>query len=116
MVTEEEKLSLTNIGRGAVIDKFDQAFDEVLKDISDPDKSEKARIITIKAKIVPDEARIMIGIEVGCEILKPAKKPFITAALIGLDEHGKMYAQEIARHNQQQSLPLGSKVVDIKSK
>lgn len=115
MLTEEEKVSLANIGKGAVIDKFDQAFVDILKDISDTDKTEKARTITIKAKIIPNEARSLIGIEVGCEVLIPAKKPFVTAALIGTDEHGKMYAQEIARHHQQ-SLPMGAKIVDINSK
>jgi len=111
MLTTEEKISLKNLGQGAVIDKFDAAFENVLRDIIDLNTSEKVRTITIKAKIAPDEARSLIGIEVTSDIKKPGEKPFVTGALIGVDRKGKPYAQEIAR--QQQPLPFGSKVIDI---
>jgi len=110
MFTENENLSLENIGKGAIIEEFDAAFTEVVRGILDHNTSDKARVMTIKAKIIPNSERTLIAMEVTHDVKNPANKPFTTGALIGIDEKGKPYAQEIEK--QQLPLPIGAEVIN----
>ena len=95
MLTTEEKISLKNLGKGAVIDKFDTAFENVLRDIIDLNTSEKVRTITIKAKIVPDEARSLIAIEVTNDIKKPGEKPCKAFAEARAHQHRRCHGGRV---------------------
>lgn len=107
MITEEEKLSLENLGRGEIIRQFDKAFSEVLDDINDTDTEEKKpRTITLKVKVVPDENRSLIGIEIPPPAVgKAPQKPFATAAIIS-SEGDKLVAHEIVRSRKAKAAPL----------
>jgi len=113
MITENERLSLKNIGQGAVINEFDSAFQKVITSIMDHNSSDKPRTITIQAKVGPtNDSRNLIGIEVTNDVKNPKSKPFITSATLGVDSRGRAYAQEIPK----QQLPLPIKVVDFEGK
>ena len=112
MLSENEKLSLANIGKGAVIEKFDTAFQKIITNIMDHNSSDKPRTITVQAKVGPiNESRNLVGIEVTHDVKNPKSKPFVTSATLGLDEKGRAYAQETPK----QQLPL-PKVVDFGEK
>ena len=108
----QEKMSLTNIGEGLVIKKFDEALERVLRDIQDPNTSEKFRKISISVAVGPvNEGRTLIGFDVGSPVVKyPPGASFITQATLTLDEKGKPAAKEIPQRQEQ--LPFKKKVVD----
>lgn len=112
MITENEIMSLLNIGRGLVIKDFDDEVSKVLKDISDHNTSDKTRTITVQMKIAPtNEARNIVGIEVQTDTKTPKSKPFVTAAILETDEKGNVVAREL--QPQQTPLPLKPRVVDF---
>ncbi|MBW2178798.1 MAG: hypothetical protein JRG81_00255 [Deltaproteobacteria bacterium] len=112
MITESEIMSLLNIGRGMVVQKFDDAVSEVITDIYDHNSSDKVRTITVQMKIAPtNDSRNIVGIEVGTDIKNPKSKPFVTAAMLETDEKGKVVAREL--QPQQTPLPLKPKVIDF---
>ncbi|MCK5605963.1 hypothetical protein KAR91_28960 [Candidatus Pacearchaeota archaeon] len=112
MITENEKMSLLNMGRGMVIKDFDEAVDEVITDIFDHNSSDKVRIITVQMKVAPtNESRNLVRIEVTHDVKNPKSKPFITAAILETDEKGKIIAKEL--QPQQTPLPLQTKVIDF---
>lgn len=109
---EQEKMSLENIGKGAIISKFDEALEKVLMDIQNPNTSDKFRTITIQAKIGPvNEGRTLIGVDIGSPNIKfPAGKSFATQATLSLDEKGKPVAKEIPQRQNQ--LPFKQTVIE----
>ncbi len=112
LLPDEEVMSLANIGKGEVIRKFDEALEEVLRDISDPNTSMAVRTIQITTKIAPtNEAKTIIGIMVSPDVKLPKEKPFATSAIIEKTKNGALIAKEVPR--QQSQLPFRGKVVDI---
>lgn len=58
-----ESVNLVNLARGAAVERFDRALEEVLKNISDVNTpAEKPREVNLKVKFVPNEERDQVGI------------------------------------------------------
>jgi hypothetical protein len=58
-----ESVNLVNLARGAAVERFDRALEEVLANISDVNcPAEKAREVNLKVKFVPNEERDQVGI------------------------------------------------------
>lgn len=112
MQTQNEPISLVNIAKGAAIKEFDAAFAKVLKDIQDPNTLQKVRTITTKTKIMPNKAGNFISVEVSNDVKLAGKNPISTGAIIGTDENGFLYAEEV-KQQEQLPLPEGSKVIKI---
>lgn len=73
MPTSTEKMSLVNLCGGAAVERFDDALQDVLQNIGDPNTEDGAREITLKVKIKPADNRSILHIEVSCAPkLKPA--------------------------------------------
>ena len=108
----QEEMSLRNIGKGAIIEKFDDALARVIRDIQNINTSEKFRTITITAKIGPvNDARTLIGLDIGSPNIKfPAGKSFVTQAMITINSEGKPVAKEISQ--EQNQLPFKKRVVE----
>lgn len=80
---EEQKISLTSIKDGAVVEMFDRCIDEVLENISDPNtEARKSREIVLKVKFSPTEDRGMIGISAQCATKLLAQEQLVTSAFV----------------------------------
>ena len=100
MRPEEEVLSLSNVGQGAAIEKFDLELDRCLRNILDPNTEDGPREIVLKVVLKPNEKRSLVEIGVHCKSnLKPLVS-FTTAAAIG-----RVGGQVEARELVQQQLP-----------
>jgi hypothetical protein len=54
----EDRVNLTNLGRGAAVEAFQHELERVLENVKDPNTEPKLiREITLKVKIKPDESR-----------------------------------------------------------
>jgi len=108
--TNEEKLTLLNLGGGAAAEKFEREMERVLLNIMDPNTPpDKEREIVLKVKMKPNEARNQIAINITCDSKVAGNWAFKTAALIGRDR-GRAVAQELV-HMQQ---PLFDNVSEFK--
>lgn len=103
MKTNEEKLSLTNILKGAIVERFDIVLQEVLDNIYDKNcDAEAVREITVKVKIKPTPDRDLIGY--AAQII-PKLAPLssvIGKAVIDKDVKGNGEAHEIMPFLQQE--------------
>jgi hypothetical protein len=112
-MTEDDMVSLANLGRGAAIERFDDEFKRVLANILDPNTTPGAREINLRVKIKPNEARDFCTVNVFCTSKVSAAKPFETQFFVGRDSRGI----KATEHNPQQ-MKLGidqpsGKVVNI---
>lgn len=86
MFTNDEPISLKNLGGGAAIERFDDELSRVLDNVMDPNTdAEKVREVTLKVKIKPTKDRDMgaVSIEVNGKIASPSGYP--TQIFIGRD-------------------------------
>jgi hypothetical protein len=110
--TNEEKLTLLNLGGGAAAEKFDRELERVLLNIMDANTPpDKEREVVLKVKIKPNDGRNQIAINITCDSKIAGNWAFKTAALIGRDR-GRAVAQELV-HMQQQ---LFDNVAEFKKK
>ncbi len=87
-MTEPENVSLQNLARGAVVERFDDALRSVLDNIMDPNTTHAAREITLKVKIKPDQNRDFGGVDVTCTTKLAPASPLGTKIFIGRDKTG----------------------------
>ena len=82
--------------RGAAVERFDIALQEVLDNIQDVNTMpKKKRTITLKVEIEPDEQRGIGKVVVACESKLAPVKPFGTHIYMGRDKAGKGVATEM---------------------
>ncbi|OEU68486.1 MAG: hypothetical protein BBJ57_07350 [Desulfobacterales bacterium PC51MH44] len=98
-----KEMSLTNISEGQAVEKFDDALERVLRDIRDPNTSEKFRTITMTVKVAPvNEGRTLVSFNVGSPVVKyPQGSSLITQATLTLNDKGKPVAREIPQRQEQ---------------
>ena len=89
-----QPLSLSNLGRGAAAELFEQAWARVLENVQDPNTDhKKPRTVTIKITVKPDQDRRSGAVELVVTTSLAGVKPFKTNIFIG-DEGRGMVAYE----------------------
>lgn len=86
--TEENLVSLSNLARGAVVERFDDELRRCLENIQDPNTTLAVRTITLKVKIKPDQNRDFGGVGVTCSSTLAPACPVETKISIGKDKSG----------------------------
>jgi hypothetical protein len=94
----EGKVSLTNLGRGAAIERFDDEFMRVVENILDPNTEDGPRAINLKVTITPNEERTSAGLSISVTSSVRGAKSVPTMIFIGKDR-GQAVAFE---HNPEQ--------------
>jgi hypothetical protein len=84
-VKPEDMVSLSTLGRGAAIERFDDEFKRVLENILDPNTADGPRSVSLKVTISPDEQRMRadLSISVSSSVRGPKSVP--TIIFIGKD-------------------------------
>lgn len=84
-----ESMSLKSLGQGAAVELFDVEMQKALENIVDPNTDpKKARTITLKVTMKPDEEREYASITVQVSSTLASIKPYATHCFIGKDRHG----------------------------
>lgn len=83
--TEYETMSLSNIGGGGAVEKFDDELKKVIENILDLNTGDGARSITLKCVIKPDRNRdvCQVGVTVTSKLM--SVQPFGTSIHVGVD-------------------------------
>jgi hypothetical protein len=90
-----ETVSLESIGAGAAVERFQLALQEVLDNIIDPNTdAKKARVITLKITMKPDENREFSSAEISVGTTLAPITPVKTKIFIGRDQQGHGVACE----------------------
>jgi hypothetical protein len=110
-MSDWENVSLDNIAGGGAIERFNDALEEIIANIHDPNvEQEQTRSITLQVLFKPDkngDGKILCGIKVNKKLAQP--KP-IGAIIYGGKEKGKWVAKE--QHINQGNLFPGKKNED----
>lgn len=94
MEQKTEIVSLASISGGAVVERFDLALQEVLNNIIDPNTdAKKARTITLKFTVKPDEDREVCTVGISSETKLAPISQLNTHIFVGMDK-GKGVACE----------------------
>lgn len=116
MFTSDQDASLTNLGQGAAVEKFDYELKRAIADLLDVNKDgTKARTITLKVTLKPGATQGIVDTTIECNAKLADRKPFATNLMVGRDATG-IQARELF---QQRPLPLEEvkeKVVDFEKK
>ncbi|MHC4864656.1 MAG: hypothetical protein ACYTEX_11255 [Planctomycetota bacterium] len=90
------EITLTNLGGGAAVEKFQEEFEKVVQNISDPNTDAKAkREVILKVTIQPDSERRLAGMKIEALAKLAPSVAYATRAFIGVDrESGKVSAFE----------------------
>lgn len=113
---EKERMSLTNIRSGAIVEAFDRCLVEVLDNINDINTNLSKRAITLKVTIKPLEDRTTFVAGFNCESKLQGHEPVNFSADLKVDpdkKHG--YAIERGRIEKQEPLPFKPKLAGGKS-
>jgi len=116
MEQKTEIVSLASISGGAVVERFDLALQEVLNNIIDPNTdAKKARTITLKFTVKPDEDREVCTVSIGSETKLAPISQLNTHIFVGMDK-GKGVACErsVKQSNMFTETPLPANVTPIK--
>lgn len=103
MSGEAASVTLANLGRGGLEEKYGMALKRVLANIADPNTSLAAREINIKIKIVPDDNRKAATVDVQCTEKLAPPKGMRTQFFIGRGAEGPMAVE----NNPDQQLLFG---------
>ena len=91
-----DKLSFSTLAGGGVEEKLQFALSEVAANIADPNTdAKKARSITMKITIKPNESRQVANTEINVTTSMVAPKGISTTLLIDRDEKGKTVVAEM---------------------
>ena len=105
-VTHEVSLELPKLSEmldGVIQKRFEEALMLALANIDDPNReAKKARNVTIKLVLMPDEERRTVRIEAGVETKFPAEAAVSKTAFIG--NHKGQYV--ISEHGDPRQLPI----------
>lgn len=100
----DERISLTNVMRGAVIERFDELFQQLADNIMDPNtKPDARRAITLTMSVKPSASREVAGVEFSVEPKLAPPKAVETTFYIALTKDGPRLSELNAR---QDELPL----------
>lgn len=89
MYTNEDIVTLENIGNGAAIELFNRELAAVLENILDVNTSETAkRSITLKIDIKPASDRGMGAVDISCKSTLAPTHSFQTKLFFGRDKNG----------------------------
>ncbi len=106
MTPEEGMVSLSTLGRGAAIERFDDEFKRVLENILDPNTADGPRSLSLKVTISPNDERTSANLAISVSSSVRGPKAVPTMIFIGKDR-GQPVAFE---HNPEQlKLSLGRK-------
>ena len=113
MFTKDEPITLTNLGGGAAVEKFDEELQRVLDNIVDPNtQAESVRSITLKVTIKPDNTR-QVGTVLISSVAKLAPdKEYETTCALGA-VNGKGVARELREQGSLFDLDGADNVVGI---
>ena len=90
-----ETVSLESIGAGAAVERFQLALQETLDNIIDPNMdAKKARCITLKITLKPDENREFSDAQISVGTTLAPITPVKTKIFIGRDQQGHGVACE----------------------
>lgn len=93
-IVNSNPITLTNLGRGDVIARFDQAMAEVLANIVDKRTNLKKRKITIICEIEPDVDRETADLKIEVKSTFCPISPYKSAIIIGRGIAGEVEAHE----------------------
>lgn len=94
MHTNEEKLTLSNLGNGAAVELFGIELRRVLKDVMDPNTDPKAvREITLKVAFKPGEDRELVPMGLKAQSKLAGSRIFMSKVIIGRNQ-GRVEARE----------------------
>jgi len=95
----EKVVELTNLGKGAVVERFNDALEEVFLNCMDINTiQKKMRKIKLEVSFLPNEERNAVGTQIKCETVLAGANPVETLLFIG-KHHGKIVGIE---HNPEQ--------------
>lgn len=90
------KIDLTNFADGAVAERFDQALQQVLENIADPNTDpKKARKITVTLTVKADEKRDIANVSIQTKTALTPAKEVETRIVVGMDGGGKVVGAEL---------------------
>jgi hypothetical protein len=106
-------LSIGEMAKGAVLEQFEVALDEVLKNITDPNTdSAKTREIQLSLKFKAGESREMAAVTCQYKTKLAPVSPIVTVILIDKDNNGTPVCAEV---NQQDLFADYGKISGIRS-
>lgn len=113
MYTSEELVSLTNLGNGAAVEKFDLELERVLHDLDDINKDPNAeRTITLVVKFKPTGTQGIVETIIHCDPKMGKRKAFTTHLMIGHNGR-RMEAREMFKQRPLEFKDADNKVVSI---
>lgn len=96
MNEEQSYIDLVTLGHGAAGEQFAEEFAKALKNIQDTNTSPtKARTITLKLTLKPNEERNVAGMGIECKSSLAPTKPYASQIFIGRED-GQLVAVENA--------------------
>ncbi len=101
---EQELVSLTNLGGGACVEKFDDELRKVVENILDPNTTLKARKIVLEVTFTPNETREISVTDIECSSKLAKVKPFKTTLFVGAGAEG---AEAVEAQNPNQGALAG---------
>jgi len=103
--SKERTVCLETLRGGAAVERFNDALEEVLANVVDPNTSYKVkRKITLTVILAPEEDRKGVDIEIKCETKLAPAKSVDGYAYIRKNEAGEVIATEY--HPEQPELPM----------
>ena len=90
------EITLTNLGGGAAVEKFQEEFEKVVANIMDPNTDPKAkREVVLKVTIQPSADRDWAGMKIEAQAKLAPNVAYATRAFVGIDrQSGKASAFE----------------------
>ncbi len=84
------EITLTNLGGGAAIEKFQEELEKVIKNILDPNTDPKAkREVNLKVIIQPNAERNWVAIKIEALAKVAPNVAYATRAFVGIDRDSK---------------------------
>lgn len=94
-----DPLILANLQNGAVIERVNWELQKIARNIADPNTDpKKARTLTLKLKIVPDDTREVSDIEISVSSAIAPMKPLRTRMYMDEDGEGGFQMQELVKN------------------
>jgi hypothetical protein len=87
-------VSIESLARGAIVERFHDALEQVIKNICDPNtRADAPREIAIKVLLKPDDGRHMAAVRIDCNAKLAPPIAVGTAIFLG-ESRGRVYASE----------------------
>jgi hypothetical protein len=109
MGADFDRVSLASLARGAVIERFDDVLDGVVKNIADVNTGDGPREIVLKVRIKPAPDRMTGAVEVFCHARTQPPRPCATTFYFARGQEGPTALEHVP---QQARLAFGKKGED----